>query len=129
MKRYLVTGATGYIGRKLVSRLAKDGHFVYVLVRQVDKALFLFDNISQIKIQTDVSLFVNSIPDNIDCVFHLAAAINNEKNAGDIELIAKANILFPSILLHAMAEKTITSLVTTGTYWQTLSSNEPVARS
>ena len=41
--RFLVTGATGFIGQKLVRALLADGHHVTILTRQADQASALFD--------------------------------------------------------------------------------------
>ena len=40
---FLVTGATGFIGQRLVHALLRDGHRVTVLSRQVRQAAWLFD--------------------------------------------------------------------------------------
>jgi uncharacterized protein YbjT (DUF2867 family) len=42
MKRRVVTvfGGSGFIGRNLIKRLAKDGNIVRVVTRDIEKALF-----------------------------------------------------------------------------------------
>ena len=42
-RSFLVTGATGFIGQKLVRALLRDGHRVTVLTRQARQAAWLFD--------------------------------------------------------------------------------------
>jgi uncharacterized protein (TIGR01777 family) len=42
-RSFLVTGATGFIGQRLVRALLRDGHRVTVLTRQVRQAAWLFD--------------------------------------------------------------------------------------
>jgi uncharacterized protein (TIGR01777 family) len=42
-REFLVTGATGFIGQRLVRALLRDGHRVTVLTRQVRQAAWLFD--------------------------------------------------------------------------------------
>jgi uncharacterized protein YbjT (DUF2867 family) len=44
MKRILVIGATGLIGRPVAMQLKKDGYQVRVLAREIDKAHLLFDD-------------------------------------------------------------------------------------
>jgi len=121
MKKYLISGATGYIGQKLTSALLDQGHVVYALVRESIRLSLLPDSVIKIKIEQDTDLFVASIPDNIDCVFHLAAEINAENTADEINKIIDASLRFPILLFFAMAKKSITRIVNTGSYWQSVS--------
>lgn len=42
-RRFLITGATGFIGQRLVRAMVRDGHRVTVLTRQARQAAWLFD--------------------------------------------------------------------------------------
>ena len=127
MKKYLVSGATGYIGKKITLALERQGHIVYVLVRKIDNSTFLSPNIFQIIINTNPNLFVKSIPKGIDCVFHLAALNNKEESAQDINNMINSNIQLPSLLLYAMKELAIPKLINTGSYWQAISQENQIA--
>lgn len=77
--KVFVTGATGYIGRPLVKRLLTEGHEVFALVRDTNKADDLC-NQGAILIKGDV-LSVDAVaPANIDAVIHLAFSLFPESN-------------------------------------------------
>jgi len=72
----LVTGATGFIGRRLVGRLVDEGHHCRCLVRQTDGLESIFQ-------KPNVDLFIGDITDpnslkdigkEIDVAYHLAGA-------------------------------------------------------
>lgn len=72
--RYLVTGATGFIGGHVARQLLADGHDVVALVRTRAKALALEELGVELK-EGDITRR-DSIPpamDGVDGVFHLAA--------------------------------------------------------
>jgi nucleoside-diphosphate-sugar epimerase len=53
-----------------------------------------------------------------DVVFHLASLFISEHKPDDVEPLISANILFPAMLLEAMARTRFRCLVNTGTAWQ-----------
>jgi uncharacterized protein (TIGR01777 family) len=69
-RSFLVTGATGFIGQRLVRALLRDGHRVTVLTRQVRQAAWLFDG------RVECVDRMNSLPPSrrIDVVINLAGA-------------------------------------------------------
>ncbi len=69
-RSFLVTGATGFIGQKLVRALLRDGHRVTVLTRQARQAAWLFDG------QVDCVTSMDQLPASrrIDVVINLAGA-------------------------------------------------------
>lgn len=76
--RALVTGASGFIGKQLVSVLLSDGHDVKVVTRNVantfpDKVEVFIGDI------TDLSLNLSPIVENCSLVFNCAGEIKNEK--------------------------------------------------
>jgi len=74
VNRVCVTGATGYIGYNLVSKLLKKGYKVDVLSSGADKAKLLFNDTIQ-NIYTFNDLSNNKIPwGEIDCLIHLGFA-------------------------------------------------------
>jgi UDP-glucose 4-epimerase len=73
----LITGASGFIGSKLVrSLISEKSYVVYALVR--DKQKVDFYNERLVYISSDLSSvdFVSILPQNIDVVIHLAQSIN-----------------------------------------------------
>lgn len=69
-RNFLVTGATGFIGQKLVRALLRDGHRVTVLAHQVRQAAWLFDG------RVDCIGSMDQLPParRIDVVVNLAGA-------------------------------------------------------
>jgi nucleoside-diphosphate-sugar epimerase len=81
--RVLVTGATGFVGRRLVPRLVSAGHEVTVLVRAVPRLGDLRElpvRIVEGDLTTGAGL-VAAMAD-VDCVVHLAAAVKSHSGAG-----------------------------------------------
>jgi uncharacterized protein (TIGR01777 family) len=69
-RNFLVTGATGFIGQRLVRALLRDGHRVTVLTRQARQAGWLFDG------RVDCVSSMDQLPPSrrIDIVINLAGA-------------------------------------------------------
>ncbi len=69
-RSFMVTGATGFIGQRLVRALLRDGHRVTVLTRQVRQAAWLFDG------RVDCVDSMTQLPPSrrIDVVINLAGA-------------------------------------------------------
>lgn len=78
MSNYFITGATGFVGKHLVKKLAYDGHNIKILVRKSS-------DISNLRIQNvdfvygdvrDQSSFVSALH-GIDVVYHLAGIVTD----------------------------------------------------
>ena len=78
MKRVLVTGATGFIGRNLVEELLKNGYEVKILVRKKGKIKWTQE---VEEIQGDILIYDTLPPamKDIDGMFHLAGVISTRK--------------------------------------------------
>ena len=74
MKKVIVTGANGFIGKTLVCALANKGYKVVALDVRFDSELLNNSSVSCIDVSsTEVSELHTIIPtDNYDCFFHLA---------------------------------------------------------
>ncbi len=74
--RFLVTGATGFIGGHLVERLVSEGHVVTALVRSVAKATRLRE-LGVTLLRGDLSIFADNdlVLDEVDVVVHLAGVV------------------------------------------------------
>ena len=78
----LVTGASGFIGGHLVSRLHERGHQVHVLLRKTSRV----DHLAPFEVtrhEGDLTRpdTVRAAVSGMDCVFHLAAVIRGRTAA------------------------------------------------
>lgn len=113
----LVTGATGFIGKKLVQELKKS-YNIHILVRPETKwnelgieHIFEFsDNIDQLS----GYLKENSITG----IVHLASLFLSQHNSSDINNIILSNIYLGTALLEASKNADVQWFLNTGTYWQ-----------
>jgi dTDP-4-dehydrorhamnose reductase len=106
--KVLLTGATGFIGKRLCHKLADSGHEIYVLVRRksLEKAQALFSQISNVHLilgdisnndVLDTMGGVNNLPDDIESVVHLAAIYDLEVGLSDAyanNVVGTQNIIY-----------------------------------
>lgn len=83
--KILLTGATGYIGKRILPLLVKNGHHVVCCVR--DKSRFhppqsLMSNLSVIEIDLLDASSLSKIPDDIDAGYYL---VHSMSSSGDYE--------------------------------------------
>jgi len=108
----LVTGGTGFIGRRLVRRLLDGGHRVRILARPESSASNYFGNevdvrLGDIRRREDIL----SACEGVDTVYHLAAA-----TSGPLEYHLDATVNGTKILLGAAREAGVRHLVYTSTF-------------
>ena len=113
MRRALVSGITGHLGREVARQLSQHGIEVYGLTRQPVAQ----DHLQQIDGSTSsiLSAFEQTKP---DVVIHLAGLSRREHLASDIEPFVTANILFGTQLLEGMRASGCRRMITAGTYLQ-----------
>ena len=71
--RYLVTGATGFIGPYLVRRLVSQGHFCRCLVRPTSNTKVLEDlGVELANGDITKAGTLHGVADGMDCIFHMA---------------------------------------------------------
>ncbi|RTE53346.1 SDR family oxidoreductase [Arenibacter aquaticus] len=81
--KILVTGATGYIGKRLIPILINEGHHVVCAVRdklRADKTHLEEDNISIIECDFLKPETLNNIPQDIDVAYYLIHSMSNSSN-------------------------------------------------
>ncbi len=122
MGKYIVTGATGYIGSNIVKRLIENDEEVYIIVRENSS----FELLENIKNRIRICVFDDNIDRLIEyfkplkdaIVIHLASLFVAEHTKEKVELLINSNIKFGTQLLESMKEAGITKLINTGTSWQ-----------
>ncbi|MGA0798152.1 MAG: SDR family oxidoreductase [Candidatus Nanopelagicales bacterium] len=89
----LVTGATGYIGGRLVNQLLQAGHRVRVMARFPDRLRDLpwYEKVEVIQADALDPISMRAALKDIDVAYYLLHAINQGQNFGNIEK-AMANI-------------------------------------
>lgn len=85
----LITGAAGFIGRYL-GRTLGERHNVFGLVRNSSK-LNHMTGVAVIADLSDVN-FVSALPENIDCIIHLAQSDNYRDFPGGVQDMVSINI-------------------------------------
>jgi len=116
----IVTGATGYLGGRLVAALVAGGHDVVALVR---------DSSDTAGIETVLSpgrvLRLAEEPDAIeaavsaagaDVAFHLAAAQQQGADADSVRALLETNVVFGGRFVAACAASGVSAFVSAGTY-------------
>lgn len=73
MKKILVTGATGFIGKRLIMALLEDGHEVYALVRIRGTSIFLdeHENLKLIFGDLQNNQALKELPKDLDVAYYL----------------------------------------------------------
>ncbi len=92
--KILLTGATGYIGKRLLPILIKEGHHVVCAVR--DKKRFsppksLNNHISIIEVDLLDKELLKNIPIDIDAAYYLVHSMSSSDNYEELERISAIN--------------------------------------
>lgn len=92
--KILLTGATGYIGKRLLPLLQEQGHEVICCVR--DKNRFYYPektsgNIQLIEVDFLESQSVENIPNDIDAAYYLIHSMSGTDNYDELESISAHN--------------------------------------
>jgi nucleoside-diphosphate-sugar epimerase len=121
-KRVLVTGASGFIGSRLVSRLVKQGAEVHILIRpQSDLRLLdaVRDSVVVHSYTGTIESVIRVVNDSQpEMMFHLASLFLAQHKPTDINGLVSSNILFGVQLLEAMDNAGLKRLINTGSSWQ-----------
>ena len=124
----LVTGATGFIGSRLVIRLEQEGWEVHVIVRESSKLNELIDVRKKIQIHTyngQIETLIEIVKAaSPDIVFHIASLFIARHKSEEISALIDSNLKFPTQLLEAMTINNVKNFINTGTSWEYYESDE-----
>ena len=104
MKKILISGGDGFIGRNLISELLKKGHYVTNIDNNITSYPQNFNSENYKKISADVSEVDTSIFDDIDIIIHLASIASPLVYKRNPKLVINPNV-FGSQKLIELAER------------------------
>jgi CDP-paratose synthetase len=101
MKRVLITGATGFVGRNLIPTLAKSHDLQLATVnRNPQKAAEIFANIDCKHLNANELNVAAEFDPNI--VIHLAALVTSQNNSQILRELLETNVVFGVTLLDSL---------------------------
>jgi nucleoside-diphosphate-sugar epimerase len=124
MKKILITGATGFIGKNLLLHFLRKKYFIFAVLRKSKKNIkFAKENN---KNKNFKSIFFSNTFElkkklsyyKIDYVIHAGTYYVKKHEFTDIDKIIKANILFSTIIIDLLCNKKIKKFINFGTVWQ-----------
>jgi len=110
MGKFIVTGATGFIGRFLVEDLLSKGHRVITPVRQKSAKQVLRG--AEI-VDSDDLEELTSVFEGSDCVFHLATLFRGTHSSNDVRNMIDSNVQFTAIVCEAAFKAGVKKIVYT----------------
>lgn len=119
--RYLITGATGFIGGNLAGNLAAQKSDAHVICRDMAAAQSQpwFHSLTCHRFDGTLDSITTIVKEvQPDVVVHLASCFIAEHKPTDIENIIASNITFGTYLLEAMTALAKPRIVAAGTAWQ-----------
>lgn len=117
--KILVTGATGFIGRNLVTKLTDSGHDIYAIVRKNSDTSNIDKRVKLYSYDGDINILIDFFKaEQFDGIIHLASHFLAAHNPDDIASLITSNIAFGTELLEAAKSADVTWFINTGTFWQ-----------
>ena len=116
MKRIIVTGSTGFVGRHLVPKLLNEGFKVLEITRNKNRSSELFCK-KTLKLGLDDLDFKRQIFDfKPNIIIHLASYLTSSDKWEDVEKLIDVNIRFLSKLLDTVSTLNLNLFINTGTF-------------
>ena len=120
--RVLLTGATGFIGRRLLERLLSDGYPTAVVLRpssRLETLGRLADDALVIRHKGMSAELLAAVADFApDLVVHLAAISRAVHEPRDVRCLLDANVVFGAEIVEAASLAGCRGVVATGTFWE-----------
>lgn len=113
--KILITGSTGFVGKKLVRKLIQEGYNILEVTRDINKSKEIFgESTDKLEVNdVDFKSKIMSFKPNI--VVHLASILTSSDNIEDIKNLVTTNLMFFSILLDSVSSINLKLFINTGT--------------
>ncbi len=121
--KIVVTGATGYIGQKLVAALSKDNQ-VFALVRENSDRSQIKEYVKEFILYHDQNIYRDMERIQPDLVVHLAGVFYSVHSQENIKALLEANIVFGTVVLDAAVSCGCRNIINTASYWQNYGGEE-----
>lgn len=122
LPRVLLTGATGYIGSRLLARLVSDGYPTGAVLRpssDIQKLGAKRDDVSVIRHDGTTAALLAAVTDfGPDIVVHLAAMSGATHRPEDIRPYLEANLIFGAEVVEAATLAGCRGVIATSTFWE-----------
>jgi nucleoside-diphosphate-sugar epimerase len=117
--KLLISGATGFIGAHLITRLQKEKHTIFIVVRPSTKQETLPKKIKTYVFDNDIENLTTFMQkEKFDGVIHLASLFLAQHTSEDIKNLIDSNVFFGAALLQAATKSNTPWFINTGTFWQ-----------
>ena len=125
MKRIIITGSSGFIGKNLTINLLNKKIIVYAILKKSKKNIYLstklkkkFNNYKPIFFKNYEELNKNFLKIKADTIINLATYFVEKHQFKDIQKIIESNVLFCSIILELSCKIKIKKFINFGSVWQ-----------
>lgn len=118
MKKILVTGSTGFIGKSLVTNLLKDNKSIYAIIRKTKKNIKFsskikkkYKNYFPIFFKENYELKKKLLKLNPGVVVNLATNFIPNPNHNQLSNIINSNVIFPTLILDICCNKKVSKFI------------------
>ena len=117
--KIVMTGATGYIGKKVLKRLVDEEHQIYAVVRDESRLDDVRDQVAGV-IHSTPYLQLYEACENIkpDAYINLAGAYCGRHTPEKIEELIDGNLTLPTYVTDAVVKAGCRKVIHTGSYQQ-----------
>ena len=117
--KIVMTGATGYIGGKVLERLADDGHQVYAVVRNASRLESIKDKVAGVVYSTPyLQLYEAFAKIQPDAYINLAGSYAGKHTPEKIQGLFDGNVILPTYVTDAVVKAGCRKVIHTASYQQ-----------